>query len=175
MALLAKVTDADEKLRLEMIMANYMVNEGNVEDALNLSCATTAAKIQRAVFDVARQAAARSGDYQTAVGATSALRRRAEEQARGAKSLFQAAYLSYQFQDYDGAVRKFQQFAKANPKSGSGARTPSGTSPGCSTCATTSRARWPYSRRSRKKADADARTTICRNVCSTGWRCRICG
>ncbi|NJL25022.1 MAG: tetratricopeptide repeat protein, partial [Calothrix sp. SM1_5_4] len=37
---------------------------------------------------------------------------------KGREALYQAAYLSYQFQDYDGAVRKFQEFAKANPRSG---------------------------------------------------------
>ena len=118
-ALLTKVTDADEKLRLEMIMANYMVNEGNVEDALSLLVRYyPQQKSSVPYLMLLGKAAARSGDYPTAVGAYERAFEVAPKAKLGRESLFQAAYLSYQFQDYDGAVRKFQQFAKANPKSG---------------------------------------------------------
>ena len=118
-ALLEKVTDADEKLRLEMIMAGYMVNEGNVEDALNLLVRYyPQQKSSVPYLMLLGKAAARSGDYQTAVGAYERAFEVGPQSKLGRESLFQAAYLSYQFQDYDGAVRKFQKFVKANPKSG---------------------------------------------------------
>ena len=118
-ALLAKATDADEKLRLEMVMANYMVNEGNVEDALNLLVRYyPQQKSSVPYLMLLGKAAARSGDYQAAVGAYERAFELNPKNKLGRESLFQAAYLSYQFQDYDGAVRKFQQFTKLNAKSG---------------------------------------------------------
>ncbi len=36
----------------------------------------------------------------------------------GRQALYQSAFLSYQFQDYDGAGRRFQEFMKVYPRSG---------------------------------------------------------
>lgn len=118
--LLAKAPEASEQRRdLDLLLANFMVNEGNVEDALNLLIRYyPQLKSNMEYLTLLGKAAARSGEYQTAVGAYERAFELSPKSKKGREALYQAAYLSYQFQDYDGAVRKFQQFTKANPKSG---------------------------------------------------------
>lgn len=108
-----------QKLELDLILANFLVNEGSVDDALNLLIRYyPQQKSSMNYLALLGKAAARSGEYQTAVGAYERAYSLSPKSKKGREALFQAAYLSYQFQDYDGAVRKFQQFAKANPRSG---------------------------------------------------------
>ncbi|MCB0355806.1 MAG: transglycosylase SLT domain-containing protein, partial [Bdellovibrionales bacterium] len=64
------------------------------------------------------QAAARGGEYQTAVGAYYKAHKLKPTGKMGRTALFRAAFLSYQFQDYDGATRKFQEFVQLYQKSG---------------------------------------------------------
>lgn len=116
--LLAKVPDED-RLRLDLVLAGFLVNEGSVDDALNLLIRYyPQQKSNLNYLTLLGKAAARSGEYQTAVGAYERAYSLNSKTKKGREALFQAAYLSYQFQDYDGAVRKFQEFAKANPRSG---------------------------------------------------------
>lgn len=105
--------------KLDLMLASYMVNEGSVEDALNLLVRYyPQLKSNLPYLTLLGKAAARSGEYETAVGAYERAYSLDKFGRKGREALFQAAYLSYQFQDYDGAVRKFQQFIKANPRSG---------------------------------------------------------
>lgn len=116
--MISKAPEAD-KFRMDMILANYLVGEGSVDDALNLLIRYYPG--QKANFNyltLLGKAAARSGEYQTAVGAYERAYLTSPKSKKGREALYQAAFLSYQFQDYDGAVRKFQQFIKSNPKSG---------------------------------------------------------
>jgi soluble lytic murein transglycosylase len=116
--LLGKAGESDH-LQLDLLMASFMVNEGNVDDALNrLIRYYPRQKSNFSYLMLLGKAAARSGEYQTAVGAYERAYELNPRSKRGREALYQAAYLSYQFQDYDGAVRKFQQFIKANPRSG---------------------------------------------------------
>ncbi len=108
-----------DRLSLDMILANFLVNEGSVDDALNnLIRHYPKQKGNLGYLMLLGKAAARSGEYQTAVGAYERAYSLSPRSKQGRAALYQAAYLSYQFQDYDGAVRKFQKFIKANPKSG---------------------------------------------------------
>ena len=110
---------ASERLSLDLVLANFLVNEGSVDDALNnLIRYYPQQKHSMSYLMLLGKAAARSGEYQTAVGAYERAYAIAPKSKKAREALYQAAYLSYQFQDYDGAVRKFQQFIKANPKSG---------------------------------------------------------
>jgi len=110
---------ASERLSLDLILANFLVNEGSVDDALNnLIRYYPQQKQSMGYLMLLGKAAARSGEYQTAVGAYERAYAISPGSRKAREALYQAAYLSYQFQDYDGAVRKFQQFIKANPKSG---------------------------------------------------------
>jgi soluble lytic murein transglycosylase len=115
---MAKLPDS-QKLALDLVLANFLVSEGSVDDALNLLIRYyPQQKSSLGYLMLLGKAAARSGEYQTAVGAYERAYSISPKSKKGREALYQAAYLSYQFQDYDGAVRKFQQFAKANPKSG---------------------------------------------------------
>ncbi len=108
-----------QRLALDMVLANFLVNEGSVDDALNLLIRYyPQQKSSLGYLMLLGKAAARSGEYQTAVGAYERAYAISPRSKKGREALYQAAYLSYQFQDYDGAVRKFQKFAKANPRSG---------------------------------------------------------
>lgn len=116
--LLGKASPAD-RLALDLILANFLVNEGSVDDALNnLIRYYPQQKGSSGYLMLLGKAAARSGEYQTAVGAYERAHSLAPQTRKGREALYQAAYISYQYQDYDGASRKFQQFIKANPKSG---------------------------------------------------------
>jgi soluble lytic murein transglycosylase len=116
--LLARAPEA-ERISLDLILANFLVNEGSVDDALNnLIRYYPQQKNSMGYLMLLGKAAARSGEYQTAVGAYERAYGLSPKSRKGREALYQAAYLSYQFQDYDGAVRKFQQFIKANSKSG---------------------------------------------------------
>lgn len=108
-----------DKLNIDLVLANFLVNEGLADDGLNLLIRYyPKEKSNIEYLSLLGKAAARSGEYQTAVGAYERANMLSPKSKKGREALYQAAYLSYQFQDYDGAVRKFQQFAKANPKSG---------------------------------------------------------
>ena len=100
-------------IAVDMIMANFLVNEGLVDDALNLLVRFyPEKKTDFNYLTLLGKAAARAGEFQTAVGAFERAYKLSPRSKKGREVLFQAAYLSYQFQDYDGAVRKFDQFVK---------------------------------------------------------------
>lgn len=109
----------DERLTLDLLLASYLINEGSVDDALNrLIRYYPKQKSNTGYLMLLGKAAARSGEYQTSVGAYERVYSLSPRSRKGREALYQAAYLSYQFQDYDGAVRKFQKFIAANSKSG---------------------------------------------------------
>ncbi len=110
---------ADEQGAVDMMMGRFLVSEGLVEDALALLVRSYPQ--QKGNFDylmLLGVAAARAGEYQTAVGAFEKANAMSPNSKRGREALFQAAFLSYQFQDYDGAVKKFSQLVGLHPKSG---------------------------------------------------------
>ncbi len=112
-------TPPEGRLQLDLTLASFLVAEGSVDDALGLLIRYyPQQKSNLNYLTLLGRAAARSGEYQTAVGAYERAYSLSPKSKTGREALFQAAYLSYQFQDYDGAVRKFQKFAKANPRSG---------------------------------------------------------
>jgi len=63
-------------------------------------------------------AAARAGEVQLAVGSYYSAYKSSPRSKTGRQALYQSAFLSYQFQDYDGAARRFQEFMKVYPRSG---------------------------------------------------------
>lgn len=103
----------------ENLLASFLISEGHVDEALQmlLQKYETGVKNFKYLVLLAR-AAARAGEYQTAVGAYYKAYRMNPRSKAGKEALFQAAFLSYQFQDYDGASRKFQQFVEKYSRSG---------------------------------------------------------
>ncbi len=103
----------------DSLMAQHLMHEGTVDEALRLLVKH---------YDIKRgdsgylmqlgRVASRASEYQVAVGAFYRAYSIAPRSRNAKTALFQAAFMSYQFQDYDGAARKFEQFTKAFPRSG---------------------------------------------------------
>lgn len=101
------------------LRASFLLMIGDVDDAYALL--TKIFPQRRHDFDFLQRfstAAARAGDLATAIGASTVASQMKGGSSKGRKALFQSAFWSYQFQDYDGAQKKFRDFLKKNPKSG---------------------------------------------------------
>lgn len=101
------------------ILANFLVNDGHVEDAFKILAPyyKTHEKDYSYLMLLAK-ASARAGDFQTASGAYFKAYQITPRSRKGREALFQAAFLSYQNQDYDGASIKFGDFLKKFASSG---------------------------------------------------------
>ncbi len=103
----------------DMTMSEYLVNEGMVEEAFNRLKKYYKDPEKRKDYDyidLFAKAASRAGEFQAATG----VYLQASKDFPGGKgisSLFRAAFLSYQNQDYDGALRRFEIIAKRYPYS----------------------------------------------------------
>jgi len=60
---------------------------------------------------------ARAGEVQAAVGSYYSAYKMSPRAKQAKEALYQSAFLSYQFQDYDGAARRFKEFMKIYPNS----------------------------------------------------------
>lgn len=107
------------RFSVDQLLANFLMNEGYVDEAVQVLLKYH--KEQRTHFDymmLLGRAAAKAGRFQSAVGAYTkahSLRKKKSKDAR--EALFKAAFLSYQFQDYDGAYRKFSLLKRLYPGS----------------------------------------------------------
>lgn len=104
---------------VDQMFAQFLINEGYVSEALTVLLKHYE-KHQRSFsyLQLLAKAAARAGEYQTAVGAYNRAHDLSPKSRGGREALFQAAFLSYQFQDYDGAARKFEKLIEKHPRSG---------------------------------------------------------
>jgi soluble lytic murein transglycosylase len=108
--------DAIEASRLEVA---YLLHEGDADKAMGILLPQyDSRKNDPAFLTLLASAATKLGDPETAVGSYYGAYRRSPRSKAGRQALYQAAFLSYQFQDYDGAARKFQEFMKLYPGSG---------------------------------------------------------
>lgn len=111
--------NAQNALALEMLLADHYVSEGMVDDALKILLKSY--QVQQKNYNylmLLAKAAARSNEFQIAVAAYHRAYEMNKKSVPGRKALFQSAFLSYQFQDYDGAYSKFTEFIKSYPTSG---------------------------------------------------------
>lgn len=108
------------KYQVDLQLSNFLTNEGFVDEAVQVLL--NHYKSKKNNFDylmLLARAAAKAGEFQTAVGAYyKSHLMRSRRSRSGKEALFKAAFLSYQFQDYDGAGRKFERFTKLYPRSG---------------------------------------------------------
>lgn len=104
---------------IDMLMANHLINEGATDEALKLVVKhyNSHAKDVGYMMHLGR-AASRAGEFPAAVGAYYKAYQLSPKGRSAKNALFQAAFLSYQFQDYDGATRKFSEFMSRFPRSG---------------------------------------------------------
>lgn len=98
--------------------SEHLINEGSVKEALALLLPLYGEhKDNFKYVMLLAKAASRAGEFQMATGIY--LRAAKEFSPSYAKTaLYRAAFLSYQHQDYDGAIRLFKNFKKQYPSSG---------------------------------------------------------
>lgn len=109
----------ENRYSADELQANFFLQEGETKKALEiLQPYYSAYKFNFSFLILFASAAARSGDVQAAVGSYYEAYKLSPKSKQGRQALYQAAFLSYQFQDYDGAGRRFREFLKVYPKSG---------------------------------------------------------
>ncbi len=113
-----KLAKAD-KYSADKLQAQFFLQEGEMVKAVELLKPYYEAKKRDFDFLILfGSAAARAGEVQLAVGSYYSAYKLSPKSKTGRQALYQSAFLSYQFQDYDGAARRFQEFMKSYPKSG---------------------------------------------------------
>lgn len=112
-------TSSSDKYDLDKLEVGYWLHEGEVQKALDLLLPYYEAhKTDVGYLNLLANTSARAGEYQAAVGTYYSVYKVAPRGKFGKQALYQAAFMSYQFQDYDGAARKFQEFMKVYSNSG---------------------------------------------------------
>lgn len=108
-----------DKYLADKLQAQFYLQEGEVNKAVEMLKPYYEANKRNFDFLVLfASAAARAGEVQLAVGSYYSAYKLSPKSKTGRQALYQSAFLSYQFQDYDGAARRFQEFMKVYPKSG---------------------------------------------------------
>jgi soluble lytic murein transglycosylase len=106
-------------LETDKLYVQYLLHEGEVSKALGILLPYYQERKGHLGFMMTfASAAARAGEMQAAVGSYYKAYKLGGRSKLGRQALYQAAFLSYQVQDYDGAARKFQEFMKVFPSSG---------------------------------------------------------
>ena len=104
---------------VDSLLAQFYLSEGLPQDAMNVL--NPYYKKEGRDFNLLvlmGRVAAQNGDFQKAVEAYERAHKINSRSKAGRAALFQAAFLSYQFQDYEGAAKMFEDFTKRYPKSG---------------------------------------------------------
>lgn len=109
----------DNKYQADELQAQFYLQEGEPQKALELlkPYYGTLKKNFNFLIQFA-SASARAGEVQSAVGSYYEAYKMSPKSKQGRQALYHSAFLSYQFQDYDGAGRRFREFLKVYPKSG---------------------------------------------------------
>ncbi len=119
MELLRSSGRADDIEKADMMLVQFLTSDGYPEEALKILLRYYGTHRNEMKYQLSlARSAARSGEFQTAVGAYLKAHEIAPNQRAGREALFQAAFLSYQFQDYDGAMRRFHRFIDRYARSG---------------------------------------------------------
>jgi soluble lytic murein transglycosylase len=120
----AEITQIRERLVKEdpfladQLQAQYFAQEGELTKAYDLLKGYYDQKKNNFTYLISfASVAARAGEVQAAVGSYYAAYKMSPHQAQSKEALYQSAFLSYQFQDYDGATRRFKEFMRVYPKS----------------------------------------------------------
>ncbi len=111
--------EKSEPFTAAKLQAQFYLQEGELSKGLQIL--TPFFESMKRNFDfliLYGSATARAGDVQQAVGAYYSAYKLSPKSKTGRQALYQSAFLSYQFQDYDGAGRRFQEFIKVYPTSG---------------------------------------------------------
>ena len=104
---------------VDSMLVHFLIDEGYIDQAVKRLISYY--EKEKKNFDylmLLGRATSKSGEYPTAVGAYYKAHQLKPQGRLGREALFNAAFLSYQFQDYDGATRKFEEFIKKYKHSG---------------------------------------------------------
>lgn len=108
-----------DKYGADQLQAQFYLQEGEVVKAMELlKPYYESMKRNFNYLMLFASASARAGEVQLAVGSYYSAYKLSPRSKLGRQALYQSAFLSYQFQDYDGAARRFQEFMKVYPTSG---------------------------------------------------------
>lgn len=108
-----------DKFLADKLQAQFHAQEGEVQKAVEILKPYYEANKRNFDFLILfASASARAGEVQLAVGSYYSAYKLAPRSKTARQALYQSAFLSYQFQDYDGATRRFQEFMKVYPTSG---------------------------------------------------------
>ncbi len=108
-----KEIESDEKFEVDKLEVAYWIHEGDLNHALQiLQPYYGKRKNEINYLNLLALTTARAGDFAASVGLYYRVYQLAPHGKFSKQALFQSAFLSYQFQDYDGATRKFQEFLK---------------------------------------------------------------
>jgi|GEM_PF-552834 len=101
------------------LLVNYFLHEGDIDQAMAiLKPQYSSRRRDPKYLLMVANATAKMGDMPAAVGSYYAAFKVSPRGKMARQALYQAAFVSYQYQDYDGAARKFQEFTKVFPNSG---------------------------------------------------------
>ncbi len=149
-----------EKLNIDLILANFLVNEGFANDGLNLLVRYyPKQKGNQDYLSLLGKAAARSGEYQTAVGAYERAHSISPSSKRGARRFIRLLIFPISFK----TTMAQSESSNSSPKPIRDQAWPkmrSGTWRGYSICAMTLRGLLRVLRMSKKSVAENARTTI---------------
>lgn len=102
----------------DRVMAQYYIHEGTIDAALKLLLPHYKQnKNNYSYLMMVGQAASRIGDVALAVSSYESAYKLTPRSKDGRTALFQAGFVSYQFQDYDGATKRFREFLKLHSRS----------------------------------------------------------
>lgn len=107
---LKDATDDEGGSLVDTLIINNLIGDGKIDEALKLLLKRYDAEKGRVPYLLLlAKAASGAGEYQMAVAAYQRAFDLAPRGKNGPSALFQAAFTSYQMQDYDGASRRFEQ------------------------------------------------------------------
>lgn len=102
----------------DQVQAQYFAQEGELTKAYQLLKPYYEAKKNNFSYLLAfASVSARAGEVQAAVGSYYSAYKMSPRAKQAKEALYQSAFLSYQFQDYDGAARRFKEYMKVYPRS----------------------------------------------------------
>jgi soluble lytic murein transglycosylase len=111
----------ENQYEIDIMRAEFLQLQGYSDEALKLLVKYYDQQKSNFNFlSLFARVAARANEYQVAVGAYMRSYQISPKSRAGRQALFSAAFLSYQFQDYDGATRRFQEFISKYGRSGLG-------------------------------------------------------
>ncbi len=107
--------DKAEIMRADMLLVQYYELQGYPYEALQILVKYYDQKKDELRYqEELGRVAAQAGEFQSAIGAFNNAYHLSPWSSSGRKAAFNAAYLSYQIQDYDGAEQRFIELIKRN-------------------------------------------------------------